>query len=472
MLNNIRNFSKTLLAKILLVIIIIPFVFWGMGGVFNRGNTNNIVKINNHSISAQDFLDHINNSRIDSNVIKENINNNILEKLLSELISITLLDMEIIKLNLHMDEKSLAKKIKDNKNFMDDNGKFSRTKYEKFLISQNFNAADFEAKFKDSELKKQLFNYVSGGIKSPFFLTNSIYKKLNGKLEVDFINLENIYKKKEFTEDEIRLFIKENENKLINEYIDFSYVKLSPKDLTGTDEFNELYFKKIDEIENKILNGDTFENLVSEIKIKPVNKSNYISNNSDTKIEKKIYKKRNENKIQLIEENEFFVLYQINKINKILPSLEDANFIVKINKMLYEKHKFDFNKKLINEIQNDTFNNSKFVKLADNKIEKINLNSVNDNNKFNSDSVKLLYDSPINSFSLIADNNSKLYLAKITKINVANITNSSDDFAKYNNKANVKMKNNIYTSYDFLLNTEYKIKINQKTLDRVKNYFQ
>ena len=41
MLNSIRNFSKTWFAKILLVIIIIPFVFWGMGGVFSGGNTNN-----------------------------------------------------------------------------------------------------------------------------------------------------------------------------------------------------------------------------------------------------------------------------------------------------------------------------------------------------------------------------------------------------------------------------------------------
>ena len=58
MLNNIRNFSKTLPAKILLAVIIVPFVFWGMGGVFNRGNTNNIVKINNYTISTQDFIDH------------------------------------------------------------------------------------------------------------------------------------------------------------------------------------------------------------------------------------------------------------------------------------------------------------------------------------------------------------------------------------------------------------------------------
>ena len=80
MLNNIRNFSKTLPAKILLVVIIIPFVFWGMGGVFNRGNTNNIVKINEYTISTQDFIDHLNSSNIDRNIINENIDDNILEE--------------------------------------------------------------------------------------------------------------------------------------------------------------------------------------------------------------------------------------------------------------------------------------------------------------------------------------------------------------------------------------------------------
>ena len=73
MLNNIRNFSKTIFAKILLVIIIIPFVFWGMGGMFNSGNTNNIVKINNQKISTQDFMDYLNKSKLTSDFIKENI---------------------------------------------------------------------------------------------------------------------------------------------------------------------------------------------------------------------------------------------------------------------------------------------------------------------------------------------------------------------------------------------------------------
>ena len=95
MLNNIRNFSKTWFAKILLVIIIIPFVFWGMGGVFSGGNTNNIAKINNQSISTQDFINYLNSSKIDTNYIKDNIDENVIEELLAELISTTMLSLEI-----------------------------------------------------------------------------------------------------------------------------------------------------------------------------------------------------------------------------------------------------------------------------------------------------------------------------------------------------------------------------------------
>ncbi len=472
MLNNIRNFSKTILAKILLVIIIIPFVFWGMGGVFNRGNTNNIVKINNQSVSTQDFMEYINNSRIDSNVIKENIKNNIIEDLLSGLISEKLLELEMKKLNLNMNEKTLAMKIKNNKEFLDDEGKFSRTKYEKFLISRNFSAVDFESVIKKHELKKQLFSYVNGGVKSPFFLTNNLFNVMNSKLVIDYTNLENNYKKKDFSSSEINSFIKKNEDKLTNEYIDFSYAKIFPKDLTGNEEFNELFFKKIDEIENDILNEKSFNDLIKDLKIKTINKANYISQDSENEIEKRIYNKRNDSKIQLIEENEFFVLYEIKKINKILPSTDDKNFIVKVNDMLYQKNKFDFNNKLIEEISNNNFNDSDFFKIANDDVKEIKLNSIDDNSKFTLNSVKLLYDRPLNSYSLVTDEDQNIYLVKIKKILNMDIDNSSEDFTKYYDENNIIIKNTINASYDFLLNSEYKIKINQKTLDRVKNYFE
>ncbi len=86
MISNLRNFAKTRMAKVLMVIIIIPFVFWGMGGVFSTGSTNSIAKINNYNISTQDLLDHLNEVRLDADTIKNNIDNNVLEELLGNLL--------------------------------------------------------------------------------------------------------------------------------------------------------------------------------------------------------------------------------------------------------------------------------------------------------------------------------------------------------------------------------------------------
>ena len=54
-----RKFSSSIFAKIFLFIIIIPFVFWGMGSMFRSGNVNTIVTIDNDKISTQEFAQFI-----------------------------------------------------------------------------------------------------------------------------------------------------------------------------------------------------------------------------------------------------------------------------------------------------------------------------------------------------------------------------------------------------------------------------
>ena len=384
--------------------------------------------------------------------------------------------MEIEDLNISIPDKILIKKIKNNKVFFDEQNKFSRTKYEKFLLSNNLVATDFEARLKKNELQKNLFTYIGGGIKSPFFITNNIFKEQTKKLDIKFINLINVYKKKEsFSSDEIQSYINENKDKLKNEHIDFSYLKLTPQNLVESNEYNELFFKKIDEIENKILNGVKFKDIISELKINPTIKTNYILNNKNDKTEEKIYKKRNEDKIQLVDENEFYVLYKISKINKILPNLNDENFRNKIIEILHQKTKYEYNFKLISDINNKKFDENDFTKLSNAHsavVKQIQLKSIEDNDKFDINSVKLMYALPVNSFTLISDEEQNIYLAKVVKLNHRNIAKNSDEYTNYNNQTNKKMSDNMYSSYDLLLNKKYKVKINQKTLERVKNYYR
>jgi len=475
MLHNIRKFSKTFLAKIVLIIMIIPFVLWGMGGVFNTGNTNNVAKINNKNISTQDFINFLNTSNLDTENVKNNLNNNVLEELLSSLVSKKILEMEINDLNLLISENTLAKNIKKNPNFLDDDNKFSRIKYEKFLLNNNMSASQFEMSLKENELQKKLFYYIGGGIKSPFFITNNIFKEQENKIDLEFINLDNAYlKKKNITDENIAKFIEKNSEELKEEYIDFSYLKISPQNLIGSSEYNNAFFNQIDEIENEILNGKPIKDIASNLNLKLIDKKNYIIDEKSDSLEKKIYEMK-DNKIELFDEGNFYVLYQINKIDKVLPKISDKKFKSKIREILYQTNRYEFNKKIFDEISKKKFTQRNFEDLSIKNLiknEKTQLNSIKDNKKFTEDSVKLIYSLPQNSFTLVNDNDDNIYLVKIVKINNENISKNSDEFINYKNKSKIKLKDQMYSTYDNFLSDKYKVKINQKTLERVKNYFK
>ena len=478
MLNNLRNFAKTKLAVVLVGIIIIPFVFWGMGGVFSGGNKNNIAKINDKSISTQDFVNYVNLSKIESDTIRKNIDNNIIEEILAELISKTMISMEINDLNLKISDKILNKTIKENNNFKDENNNFSRIKYEKFLLSSNLSAPAFESRLRENELRKKLFSYVSGGLNSPLFLVNNTYKEQSKKVKINYINLENIYKKKEdFSSKEISKFIDAHNDTLKEKIISFRYSKITPKDLIGIDEFNNLFFEKIDDIENEISKGTTLENLLTKYQLKSNLKENFNLNegSNDGEFYKKIYENAENNKLELLDENDFYILYKISDIKEVLPNIENKNFIAEVKELLFNESKHQFNYNLIQKIGKKKFNQKDFdelSKMSFAKIENIEINSIKDNNKFSVDSIKYLYTLSKNNYALISDKDKNIYLIKIINISVSNISKNSEDFPVYKEQTNIKLRDNIYSSYDFFLNNKYKIKINEKTVERVKNYFR
>ena len=472
MISSLRKFAKTKIAGIFVFIIIIPFVFWGMGSVFNSGNTNNIAKINKTSISTQDFMDYLNQSKLSSEVIRENLDNNIIEEVLSALISSTLLNLEIKDLDISMSEEILIQKVKKNKNFVDENGIFQRTLYEKFLLLNNTSAPMYEIKLKNNALQKQLFTYISGGHQSPNFIINKIYKEKNKKIFIEYIDLKNFYRKSDdFNYDEIKKFSDENESSLKKDFIDFSYIKITPKNLVGLNEFNQAFFDKIDEIENQISKNIDFKTIINDLNINPIIQKNYLNLDNKDTIENKIYNAR-KNKIEFLEIDEGYILYNIDKINSQLPNLDDVKFKKQITNLLFQKEKFEFNKKILDEINNKKFNQSSFNKLSNNLNKKGIIDSIKDDNLFEINSIKILYSLPINSFTLIADDKNNVYVAKIIKHEEKNINKNSEEFDKFTLELNNKYKSYILRSYDYFLNDKYKVTINQKTLDRVKNYFK
>ena len=87
---------------------------------------------------------------------------------------------EAKKIGIVVTEKSLSQIIKNDPNFLD-NDKFSRTKYEKFLIERNISAVEFEKILKEETTKKLFVQLVMDGINSPKFLVENTYNVFNQK---------------------------------------------------------------------------------------------------------------------------------------------------------------------------------------------------------------------------------------------------------------------------------------------------
>ena len=469
MISKFKSIANSKLSWVIVALIAIPFVFWGMGDVFTRGNTNNVAKINNNTISITDFINHVNDSGLNENLIRKNLDKNIFEDLLSQLISQEIMNMEIENLNLYFSDKSLKERIINNKNFLDDKNNFSRTKYEKFLLENNISASQFEDRLKKKELQTVLFNYISGGLIMPKFLVNKKYANENKKVALDFVNLDQNYKKK-FTIDEINKYIKSNEDKLKKDFIDFSYVKITPQNLLNVDEYNDEFFKIIDEIDNKILNNEKIEIIAKKYNLKVEVVQNYYPHNNE--FEQVYSKKNNPDQINLIDKNDHYLLFKINKIENKLPDVNSDEFIKQINLELTNKFRYEYNKKLLQEIQSNKLKYSDLKKFdKSKKIKNIKINSIRDNNKFSINSIKIIYSLPEESFILINDDENKIYLAFIKEIIKENkITDS--DFKNYLFKSNSEIRDTLYSNYDIYLSKKYEIKVFQSSIERLKNNFR
>ena len=472
MISSFRNFAKTKFAGLLVFIIIIPFVFWGMGGMFSSGNTNSVAKINNHNISTQEFIDYLNSSGVPEKTIRENLDKNIVEELLSGLISTTLIDLEIKNFELIISEITLLKKIKENKNFKDENGNFQRIKYEKFLLENNLSAPSFEQRLRDRELQKNLFDYIGAGTIQPQFLVNKLYEEENKKLEIEYLNLSGFYKKKEeITDSELKKFINDNKDQLKVEYIDFSYAIINPKNLIGVDDFNQSFFDKIDQIEIDISNEVEFETILSSLNISATNIENFRYSSDKNEIEKKIFELRN-NKFDIFENKNDYILYNVKNVAETEPDLNDKQIKQEVIELVSQKNKFNYNKDLLDKITNKQFDNANFLQMGKGNIQTTKLNSIRDNKMFEINAVEVLYSLPVNSFTLINDEKNNIYLAKVKKFEEETVSANDEKFQEYISKQKTNSKNNLLKSYDLLLNDKYNVSLNQKTIERVKNFLQ
>ena len=157
----------------------------------------------------------------------------------------------------------------------------------------------------------------------------------------------------------------------------FRSVILNPKNLIGIEEFNQEFFDKVDSIENKISQELTFETILDDINVDIIEVNEFAPSSNKLNNEDLIYSKK-ASKIDLIESGDNFLLYSIDNQYDRTPDLNDEIIKGEIVELIYQKGRFDYNREIIEEIQNKKFDNSKFEELAASNKKYSSINSIED----------------------------------------------------------------------------------------------
>ena len=476
MLNSIKKYSKTFFFKVLVGIIILPFLFWGMGDVFSGGSQNVVAKIDTEKVSTRDFVNYLNVLDLSDQERKNLPKTDLIERILSDYIGKKVLLLELEDLNVVLENTSLKEIIINDKTFFKDN-KFSRTEYEKFLISNSLSAPLFENNVAEQEKKRQLLSYLSGGIEIPDFLVQYEYNKEFQTKKVDFINLKRFYEKA-VSNKEIQEVFNKNKNLYTETLKDFKYSELTPSNIVGGSEYSENFFSKINIIENNILDGVEFDEIAADYNLN-INKTGLMSKNGNSKISKKLaqslFKINKENKSEFINLDQKYYLVEMTKVSQIQKDLNNKEVKKSIEDQIKIEIKIKENTKLAKDITNKKFTRSQmdiFAKDNNLLIESATLTQIKDNKIFSSGVIKRIFETDDKSINLITDNMLKdNFIIYVKETSLPKIKKQNENYDTFKLKAKLRLANDIYNIYDLSLNRKYNVEINNKTLNRIKNSF-
>ena len=203
MATSIGKLSKSFFLKLLVGIIILPFVFWGMGDVFRGGSQNVIATVDSEKISTQEFVKYINQLNLNKDQINNLTKTSLLEEILSEYIGRKVMALEIKKIGITVSDNSLRDIITNDQLFFK-NKKFSRSEYEKFLLTSGVTAPSFEKNIAKQESRRQFLSFLSGGIVIPNSMVEKAFNLENQSKQIKYVNLNKYYSKEKPTKDEIK----------------------------------------------------------------------------------------------------------------------------------------------------------------------------------------------------------------------------------------------------------------------------
>lgn len=170
MLDYIRSSAQSFGVKIAFAIIILVFVFWGIGNFNDRDYTNIVAVVNGQPIVAMEFEKAYRNAeeqimRANPGITRQDLEKRHLGRsVLQELIQETLLAQEAARAGVSVSPIELRRAVGGIKAFQNDKGQFDPDAYKRALAAQRMSPAQYEQLLANDLLREKMFSLVAGSV--------------------------------------------------------------------------------------------------------------------------------------------------------------------------------------------------------------------------------------------------------------------------------------------------------------------
>jgi peptidyl-prolyl cis-trans isomerase D len=253
MLEKIRNSKDSKLAKVILVIIIIPFALFGIDSYLSSITTNNYVaKVNGQELSLQQYQrteDIIRQQMTDANTDPSLFESNqFRQAVVDNMVSTELISQAINDYGFSISDEQLRDYIVGMPDFQV-NGKFSQDRYDEIVRYNNISPKVLEEKIRNDLAGQQIRDSLNNLIYTPDEVIQPLVNLAYQKRDISLyeIYLDDYKDKIKLTDDQMKKFYEDNKTSFTRpdqvkiEFIIYSVAGLVPKTVITDEEVKEFY---------------------------------------------------------------------------------------------------------------------------------------------------------------------------------------------------------------------------------------
>ena len=249
MMHFIREHAKGFFAWLIVILIIIPFAFWGINSYFGGGAADSVVaKVNDAEITTGEFQRvYVRERARRQQMLGENadpalLNDALIKRdVIDRLVNSEAVAQAANDAGLRISDAQLAREIIQNPQFQQD-GRFDGELYARILNSMGLTEQGFEVQVKQDMLVEQLISGITGSEFATEKELQEITALVNQERDIGYL----VLTVKDFPEEavpsdeEIQAYYEANKDRFVlPEQVSVEYLELSAADLLGDVEVDE-----------------------------------------------------------------------------------------------------------------------------------------------------------------------------------------------------------------------------------------